>query len=108
MESLRFKERRPSHPGKILREVVLPDLAITQTEFARELGVSRRTVSELINGKRQLTPDMAIRLARLIGGTPGGWLKIQQALDLWEVEHAGSKKHVRIKKLRAPKVKKAG
>lgn len=102
MESLRSKKRKPSHPGELLREVVVPELGITQAEFARQLQVSRQTVSELLRENRPLTPDMAIRLAKLVGGTPGTWLRMQQVVDIWEVEHSDMKKYATIKK--RPKV----
>src|SRR6266508_174888 len=65
MRSLRDSNRRPTHPGELLREDVLPALEMTQTEFAERLGVSRLTVSELLHGKRALSADMAVRLSRL-------------------------------------------
>ncbi len=108
MQSLRNKNRRPTHPGEMLKEMVLPDLGITQTEFAKRLKVSRQTVSELMRERRPLTPDMAIRLSRLVGGTPGGWLRMQQAVDLWEVEHSDTKKYTGIRKMRTPQERKAG
>ena len=58
MESLRNKNRAPTHPGALLREVVLPELGITQAEFADRLEVSRRTVSEILHERRSITPDM--------------------------------------------------
>jgi antitoxin HigA-1 len=81
---------------------------MTQTEFAVRLQVSRQTVSELLHERRPLTPNMSIRLARLIGGTAGTWLKMQQAVDLWEVQHGSSRKHTGIKRIRQPKERKAG
>jgi addiction module HigA family antidote len=83
MRTLRSAGRRPTHPGELLREEVLPALGLTQTEFARRLGVSRLSVSELVNEKRGLSPDMAIRIGRLTGTTPESWLRMQEALDLW-------------------------
>lgn len=71
MRSLRDKNRRPTHPGELLREDVLPALGMTQTAFAERLGVSRLTVSELLHGRRALSADMGVRLARLLGTTPG-------------------------------------
>ncbi|MES2128508.1 MAG: HigA family addiction module antitoxin [Pseudomonadota bacterium] len=85
MESLRDPRRRPTHPGEILREDVLPALKMTQTELAKLLDVSRLSVSELVNEKRALSPDMAVRLGILFGNGPESWLRMQQALDLWEV-----------------------
>ena len=84
-KSLRDPKRRPTHPGAILRGDVLPSLGMTQIEFAKRLGVSRLTVSELVNEKRAVSPDMAMRLGRLLGNGPEIWLRMQQTLDLWEL-----------------------
>lgn len=86
MKSLRNPHRRPTHPGAILREDVLPALGMTQTEFARRLGVSRLSASELLLEKRALSPEMAARIARLLRTSPESWLRMQAAVDLWEVE----------------------
>jgi addiction module HigA family antidote len=86
MRSLRDPRRKPTHPGEVLREDVLPALEMTQAEFAKRLGVSRLSVSELLLEKRALTADMAIRIARLTKTTPESWLRMQEALDLWELE----------------------
>lgn len=86
MNTLRDQTRQPTHPGEILREDVLPSLGLTQLEFANRLGVSRRTISELLHERRPVTPDMAIRLGRLLGNGPEIWLRMQQTLDLWKLE----------------------
>ena len=86
MKSLRDPRRRPTHPGAILREDVLPALEMTQTEFAQRLGVSRLSVSDLLLEKRGMTPEMAARVGKLLNTTPESWLRMQQAVDLWEVE----------------------
>ena len=85
-KSLRNPNRRPTHPGAILREDILPELGITQAVFANHLGVSRLTVSEILHGKRGVSAEMAVRLAKVIGGSPESWLHMQEAVDLWEVE----------------------
>jgi addiction module HigA family antidote len=85
-KTLRDPNRRPTHPGEVLREDVLPALKLTQKEFADRLGVSRLTVSEVLLEKRGVTPDMAIRLGKLLGNGPEIWLRMQQALDLWDLE----------------------
>ena len=90
MKSLRNAKRRPTHPGAILREDVLPALKMTQTELAQLLGVSRLTVSELVNEKRSMSPTMAIRIARLLNTSAESWLLMQQAVDLWEVRQKSS------------------
>lgn len=99
MATVRNKKRAPTHPGALLREVVLPELGITQGEFAERLGVSRRTVSEILHERRPVTPDMAIRLGRLMGNGAGLWLRMQQAVDVWTLEKQGDYAH--IQQLRA-------
>ncbi len=89
------------HPGAILREDVLPALSITQGELAKRLGVSRLTVSELLREKRAVSPDMALRLARLLNTTPESWLNMQQAVDLWELGRVQARRYTRIKPVRA-------
>lgn len=91
MKSLRNPNRRPTHPGAILREDVLPTLEMTQTELAQRLGVSRLTVSELLHEKRGITPEMALRVAKLLNTTPESWLRMQQAVDLWDVQQHSDK-----------------
>jgi len=86
MTTLRNPKRRPTHPGAVLREDVLPALNMSQTELAKRLGVSRLTVSDLLLEKRALSPDMAMRISRLTNTTPESWLRMQEALDLWELE----------------------
>ena len=85
MKTIRNSRRRPTHPGAILREDVLPALKMTQTELAERLGVSRLSVSELLHEKRALSPEMAARIARLLRTTPESWLRMQEAVDLWEI-----------------------
>lgn len=84
MAGLRNPIRRPTHPGAIVREDVLPALAMTQTELAHRLGVSRLSVSELLHEKRALSPEMAVRRARLLRTSAESWMRIQTTLDLWD------------------------
>lgn len=86
MRSLRDPHRPPTHPGAVLREDVLPALGMTQTEFARRLGVSRLSVSQLLHERRALSPEMAARVAKLLHAAPEIWLRMQAARDLWEIE----------------------
>lgn len=86
MRSIRSSKRRPTHPGALLREDILPALKMTQTELAQRLDVSRVTVSELLHERRGLSPDMAKRIAKLLRTTPQSWLRMQEACDLWEIE----------------------
>ena len=86
MRSLRNPNRIPTHPGAVLREDVLSELGWTQTELAARLMVSRQTVSDLLHERKSVTAEMAIRIARAVGGTPESWLRMQEALDLWAAE----------------------
>ena len=94
--SMRIKSRKPTHPGAILREDILPSLGITQTELAVRLGVSRRTVSQIIHEQRPLTTDTAIRLAYYLGTTPESWLNMQLTLDVWELKHKNARQYKKI------------
>jgi addiction module HigA family antidote len=79
-------ERRPTHPGAILREDVLPALGLSISEAARQLGVTRQTLHRIMAEKVSVTPEMAARLGRFCGNGPGIWLRMQQACDLWRAE----------------------
>lgn len=78
--------RKPTHPGEVLREDIIGPLGLTLTEAARRLGVSRNTLSAVVNGKTALTPGMAIRVAKATRTTPESWLHMQAKLDLWIAE----------------------
>lgn len=99
MSTLRSKQRKPTHPGAVLREDILPSLGISQTELADRLGVSRRTVSQILHEHRPVTPDMAIRLAHFLDTTPESWLNMQQALDVWQLEQKNARIYKQIKKV---------
>lgn len=90
------RKRRPAHPGIVL-EGILEDLNITQTQLAKDLGVSRRTISLIIHGRQPVTVDMALRLGKWCGNGPGIWLNIQRGLDLWDAQHKNKKVYARIK-----------
>jgi antitoxin HigA-1 len=98
---VRNPDRKPTHPGAILRADVLPALKMTQTDLARRLAVSRLTVSELLHEKRGLSADLAIRLGKLTGTTPESWLRMQEALDLWELTRAKAGEYAGIERLAA-------
>ena len=73
----------PTHPGEMLLEEFLKPLGITQSAFARQLGVSFPRLNEIINGRRSVTTDTALRLARVTGMSAEFWLGLQQDWDLW-------------------------
>jgi antitoxin HigA-1 len=80
--ALALSSRRPPLPGEFLATRFLKPLAITQTELAEALGVSRRRVNELINGRRAITPDTAVRLAMFFGNDAAFWMHLQVAWDM--------------------------
>ncbi len=87
----------PPHPGEVLQDTVLAEGRISLSEFARKLGVSRVTLSRVVNGRAAVSADMALRLAGALGGSAESWLTMQAAYDLWEVSKKRSPKVQRIK-----------
>lgn len=85
--------RAPTHPGEMLLEEFLKPLGLTQTELAERLGVSYPRVNELVHGKRDMTPDTALRLERLLGVEAQFWLNLQLAWDLYHATHSTAAKH---------------
>ena|SRR5262252_3324601 len=90
---------RPVHPGEAIREI-LPDSGLTQTELANLMRVSRRTVNQLLQQKRNVSVDIAMRLARVFKTTPQMWLNMQQAVDIWDAAHEHKAEYGRIKPLK--------
>ena len=76
-------QRKPTHPGEVLLDDVIDPLGLTLTEASRRLGVSRKTLSAVVDGKASLTPEMAIRIGKATKTTPESWLYMQAKLDLW-------------------------
>ena len=93
--------RKPTHPGEMLREDFLPDYGLTVKGLAESLGVSRQSVNELLRERRAVSPEMALRLARLFGNSPEFWLNAQQSIDLWTAAQSIKKEVDRIKPLHA-------
>lgn len=77
--------KRPPHPGGIVLRQCIEPLGLTITEAAAALGVTRNTLSELVNGRRGISPEMAVRLSKVFGGTEDGWLVQQAQYDLARV-----------------------
>ena len=94
------KKLAPTHPGELLRREVMPAAELTQEKLAILLGVSRRTVNEIVTEKRSVSADMGHRLARLFDTTPELWLGLQQDVDLWKAAEAGEADYRKIKPLR--------
>jgi addiction module HigA family antidote len=81
-------DRRPVHPGEVFLKDVLVPLNLTQREAAERLRISYPRMNEIVNGKRSVTPDTALRFARFTGTEPEFWLNLQQARDLWDAMHS--------------------
>jgi len=77
-------KRKPTHPGEVLLEDVIKPLGLTITGAAKDLGVNRKTLSDFVNGKCSLTPEMAVRIAEATKTSPESWLNMQTKLNLWE------------------------
>jgi addiction module HigA family antidote len=80
------REIPPTSPGEMLREDFMPDYGLTTASLADALGVTRKTINEVLRNRRAITPVMALRLSRLFGNAPEFWLNAQHAIDLWESE----------------------
>jgi antitoxin HigA-1 len=91
---------RPTHPGEMLREDFLPDYGLSVAGLAAALDVSRQSVNELLRERRAVSPEMALRLARLFGNSPEFWLNAQRAVDLWAAKQSLGEKVERIKPMK--------
>ena len=80
-----MKMHNPPHPGEVLQTLCLEPLDISMTEAAKLLGVTRKTVSKIVNGHSAITPEMALRLEIVFGSTAKTWLNMQSAYDLWHM-----------------------
>ena len=84
---MRRRTRPPAHPGGILKRLYLEPMKISNMALADTLGVSRKTISKIVNERGSITPDMALRLSRAFGTTPELWLNLQMNYDLWQTSH---------------------
>jgi addiction module HigA family antidote len=87
--------KKPPHPGLVVLQECVQPMGLTITDAAEALGVTRNTLSELVNGKRGISPEMAVRLSKVFGGTEEGWLLQQAQYDLAHVR----RDRLRLKKL---------
>ena len=92
-----MKMHNPPHPGEVLKELCLKPMALTVTEAAKALGVSRKTLSAILNGRAGVSPEMAVRLSIAFDTTAESWLNQQVQYDLWQVER--NRKKLRVKPL---------
>jgi addiction module HigA family antidote len=87
--------KNPLHPGGVVFRQCIEPLGLCITDAAAALGVTRNTLSELVNAKRGISPEMAVRLSKVFGGTEEGWLVQQAQYDLAQVR----RDHIKLKKL---------
>ena len=92
-----MKQFNPPHPGKFIRRTYIEPFDISARQIATHLNVSPSTFSRLIAQQNRITPDMAIRLSRVLGRSPQSWLQMQMHYDLWQAEQAST--HEDLKKL---------
>ncbi len=83
-----MKMHNPPHPGEVLRELCIEPLGVSITDAAKALGVTRKTLSAIVNGRAGISPEMAIRLSKAFGTSPESWLNQQVQYDLWVAEQA--------------------
>lgn len=88
----------PPHPGEVIKELCLEPLGITVTDAAKALGVSRKTLSELLNGHSRISPEMAVRLSIALDTSAESWLIQQAQYDLWLAEQNRGNLHVTLLK----------
>jgi antitoxin HigA-1 len=89
-----MKMHNPPHPGKIIKGLWLDPMGVSITEAARAMGVSRNTLSKIVNGRGRVTPEIALRLSIALGSSAESWLGHQAAYDLWKLEQHKDELHV--------------
>lgn len=87
----------PTHPGEVIKRLCLEPLGISVTEAAQALGISRKTLSAILNGRAGISPEMAVRLSMAFGTSAESWLNHQTQYDLWHAEQR--RKQLRVSKL---------
>ncbi len=86
---------KPPHPGEIIKELCLEPLELTVTDAAKALGVTRKTLSSIINGKAGISPEMAVRLSIAFNTSSESWMNQQAQYDLWQAEQHRKELHVK-------------
>ncbi len=87
---MRTRNTAPGHPGMILKRLYLDSLKISNSQLAGYIGVSRKTISKIVNGRGAITPEMALRLSRAFNTSPELWLNMQVSYDLWQASHSST------------------
>jgi len=94
-----MKMHNPPHPGEVIKALCLEPLGLSVTDAAKALGVSRKTLSSILNGRAGISPEMAVRLSLAFNTTAESWLNQQVQYDLWHAER--KRKKLRVQKLSA-------
>lgn len=94
-----MRMHNPPHPGEIIRSLCLEPLGVSITEAARALGVSRKTLSAIVNGRAPITPEMAVRLSIAFSTSAESWLNQQAQFDLWRANR--TRKRLKVRRLGA-------
>ena len=94
--------RKPSHPGALIRNIILPETGLTISESAHRCGVARNTMSKVVNKRGDVSEDIAIRLSRVLGSTPRFWLGMQSKLKLWKLEQKNRHVYAKIDRVHVP------
>lgn len=92
-----MRMHNPPHPGEIIKSLCLEPLGVSVTDAAKALGVSRKTLSAIINGRAAISPEMAVRLSIAFSTSAESWLNQQSQFDLWHAER--SRKRLKVKRL---------
>ena len=85
----------PPHPGEMIRDICIEPLDLTVTDASKALGVTRKTLSSLLNGRSGVSPEMALRLSTVFGRTPEGWMRLQLQYDLWRTKQTVDIRHLK-------------
>lgn len=91
--------RKPSHPGALIRNVILPETGLSISSLAERCGVARNTMSKIVNERSDVTEDLAIRLSRVLGSTPQFWIAMQTKLNLWKLEQKNNRIYRRMERV---------
>ena len=92
----RSAARCPAHPGAILRDTVLPAVNVSKSEFAHLLGISRQHLYDIVNEKKPISPEVAVRLGKAFGDGPQPWLRMQAEYDAWHATRAVDVSAIRL------------
>lgn len=90
-----FEMHNPPHPGEVFRRLYLEPLGVSVTDGAKRLGVARKTLSEIVNGRAGISPQTALRIAKATGTSAESWVDMQAAYDLWQARKASKRLNVK-------------